>query len=217
VGDAKCKDEYTPEELAELEANCICLTIDDEHCRQFSRFEKAWCTWLEANAPFDWAAANDLLHRRTEYLLKQHLPATAPQTGACACADLLAGYFGNRFRAWIDGLVDAGADPAGATLAGQLDTVVWTGFTADLTLIKLHDPAFCLPGGLPAAPAFWAALKTLFLESYAPWITVSYRLNELLRVFTRLSSVYPSATLHDCDDGSDDNPVRLNNTILGTL
>ncbi len=216
VGDAKCKEEYTPEELAELEANCECV-VDDAYCRQFSRFEKVWCTWLKVNAPFNWAQENDLLHRRMERLLTKNLPANVSKTGVCNCVDLLAGYFGNRFKAWIDGLVDAGVDPTNPVLADHINTVVWLQFLADLELIKQYDKTFCLPAGLPVSPTFWTDLRGLLHESYAEWVLVSYRLNELIRVFTGLSSVYPTATLHDCDDGSDDNPVRLNNTILGTL
>jgi hypothetical protein len=36
-----------------------------------------------------------------------------------------------------------------------------------------------------------------------------------VNLLSRLRNVYPGATLHDCDDGSDHNPVRLDNTALG--
>lgn len=42
-------------------------------------------------------------------------------------------------------------------------------------------------------------------------------LNRLLAILPQLRSVYPEATLHDCEDsGPDDNPIILNQTALGT-
>ncbi|TMM58010.1 hypothetical protein FEE95_00870 [Maribacter algarum] len=40
------------------------------------------------------------------------------------------------------------------------------------------------------------------------------RLVELIDIFKNLKSVYPQATLHDCEDGDDENRVRLNSTII---
>jgi hypothetical protein len=42
-------------------------------------------------------------------------------------------------------------------------------------------------------------------------------LNHLLDILSHLNNVYPEGTLHDCDEsGSDDNPIVLNQTVLGT-
>lgn len=41
-------------------------------------------------------------------------------------------------------------------------------------------------------------------------------LHNLISIMTRLKNVYPAATLHDCKDDGDQNPVILNYTILGT-
>jgi hypothetical protein len=38
---------------------------------------------------------------------------------------------------------------------------------------------------------------------------------ELIRLLQELKTVYPSATLHDCEEGSEENPVRLDHTNLG--
>lgn len=217
VSDAKCREEYTPAELTELESACICLP-DDAHCRQFSRFEKAWVDWLTANAPFDWQKETRLLHKRVESLVLKYetrRPKENRLAMTCHCSDLLIGYFGNRFRNWIDDLVSKGTDPSDETVTSQLEAI-WTVFMNDITLIYRYDLAFCLPG-LQHAKTFWAQLKALLLSQYGKWMLVSYRLNALIRLYSDLSSIYPTATLHDCDDGSDDNPVRLNTTILGSL
>jgi hypothetical protein len=182
---------------------------------QFDRFEKAWCNWLETNADFDWPVLNDLLHRRVELLMDTFLPKTASVSTKCACADLLIGYFGNRFRAWIDARVEADLPPD-ANVAADLNAV-WNVFEADLQQILVYDPTFCLPANVVNNAAFMAALKNIIMETYIRWTLVSHQLNVLIRIFSNLSSIYPSATLHDCDDGADDNPVRLNNTILGSM
>ncbi len=220
VSDAKCKEEYTPEELEELGNQCKCPP-DDGHCRQFSLFEDAWCAWLTVNAPFEWQQATNLLHRQVEVLLSKFAPPVkgkpAKPADHCTCSELLLGYFGNRFREWVEEMVDAAVDPLDAVVITQIETVVWKKFLEDIALIRQYDPAFCKTSGLPDQLTFWTALRDLLLPKYAQWLEVSYRLQVLIRIYTRLSSVYPAATLHDCDDGSDDNPVRLNNTILGSM
>ncbi|NHF58031.1 hypothetical protein FK220_001675 [Flavobacteriaceae bacterium TP-CH-4] len=40
------------------------------------------------------------------------------------------------------------------------------------------------------------------------------KLVKLIETFKNLKSVYPQATLHDCEDGDDENRVRLNSTII---
>ncbi len=39
----------------------------------------------------------------------------------------------------------------------------------------------------------------------------------LIKVLNTLTNVYPEGHLHDCDNPSTDNPVILNQTILGTF
>lgn len=53
---------------------------------------------------------------------------------------------------------------------------------------------------------------TMTFRRYA---IVTHRLTVLTHLLNRLNNVYPPATLHDCDDGGDVNPVRLNHTALG--
>jgi hypothetical protein len=45
-------------------------------------------------------------------------------------------------------------------------------------------------------------------------VTLSNFLSDLLAVFTKLKNVYPAASLHDCEDGNDENRVFLNQTII---
>ena len=63
-------------------------------------------------------------------------------------------------------------------------------------------------------------------EKYRAWIdakstkdhdqtALTAALRELIEILQSLHTVYPAATLHDCDEGGDENPVRLGNTNLG--
>src|SRR5680860_496807 len=184
---------------------------------QFDRFEQAWCLWLEANDPFDWYVLNQQLQRQTELWLQDGL-ATPEGGNTCACAKLLTAYFGDRYRQWIDHLVEEEIDLEDTVaVQAQLRTMVWDLFLVDLEIVRENDPEFCLGIDLAENDERWEALRIIWFGFYTEWIEVSYRLNILLRIFTHLKSIYPTATLHDCDDGSDDNPVRLDNTILGNL
>ncbi len=64
-----------------------------------------------------------------------------------------------------------------------------------------------------------------FETHYCSWLTelskvspdrqeLHNKLVKLITIFKNLKSVYPQATLHDCEDGDDENRVRLNSTII---
>lgn len=205
ISDAKGESEYTPEELEALHATCRC-PVPDELARQLSRFEAVWCPWLTTNAAFAWPEINDELEAAVLDWL--------PQTANLSHCRLLLGYFGERYRAYVSRMVDNDDDLAGPA-ANWMDEV-WPDFTADLNQIGTRDPALTSAWGLPDASRL-AGLRDLLTDFYTDWFTVSARLHRLLRVFQGLRSAYPVATLHDCDDGDDENPVRLDQTTLGTF
>jgi len=73
----------------------------------------------------------------------------------------------------------------------------------------------------------WVSEEQLkeFETDYCDWLTelakaepgklqLQNKLIKLLETFNNLKSVYPQATLHDCEDGDDENRVRLNSTII---
>lgn len=70
--------------------------------------------------------------------------------------------------------------------------------------------------------AFEAKYKTWLKEKAAYYhneasCNFTQALNGLIEILTQLNNVYPEATLHDCQEGSsEDNPLILNQTILGT-
>ena len=205
ISDAKGESEYSPEELDELLQSCRC-PVPDELARQLSRFEAAWCPWLTANAAFAWPELNDEL--------EAHVQDWLPETATLAQARLLLGYFGEIYRLHVSELVDTDADVP--TAASTLMDDVWPDFIDSLDLIATRDPGLYAAWGLPDDPRL-DELRDLLEGFYTDWLEVSVLLRRLLLVFQSLRSAYPTATLHDCDDGDDENPVRLDQTTLGTL
>jgi hypothetical protein len=59
-------------------------------------------------------------------------------------------------------------------------------------------------------------IRDLLEERYNAYTEVSYRLWMVVDLLSKLSNSYPPATLHDFDAGSDQNPVRLGKTALGS-
>lgn len=64
-------------------------------------------------------------------------------------------------------------------------------------------------------PGTAKSVADLLQNRYEHYKSVSYRLWVVVERLSELRSIYPPATLHDCDDGSDQNPVRFGQTALG--
>lgn len=60
-----------------------------------------------------------------------------------------------------------------------------------------------------------SAMQDKFLELYKPSVESTRKLWRVLLLLAKFESVYPPATLHDCEDGNDQNPMRLGSTMLG--
>lgn len=164
---------------------------------QFERFEDAWRAWLTANAAFDWPA--ERLSERVEAILRSNL-LTAPATvnlddELCHRATAILTQFGLNFYDWLEANLTAGR-PLESLTAFAPQPVV-------------------LAPGLSFKPGTAAALEKLLKARYATYVEVSYRLRMVVNLLGKLRNTYPGATLHDCDDGSDQNPVRLGSTALG--
>ena len=115
---------------------------------------------------------------------------------ACACAAEILATFGTAFAEWRDANVRAGT---------PLDA--FTDF----------DPGpIALCSDLAFIPGTADAVRTLLMDRYATYTEVSYRLRILVDALGALRNTYPTGTLHDCDEGDDDNPIRLSHTALGS-
>ncbi|MFT5997989.1 MAG: hypothetical protein ACI81P_000434 [Neolewinella sp.] len=185
-------------------------------------FDDRWCTWLETNAGFDWPVLNDELESAVLFWMEAN---DAPDTPAASRSDaqLLLGYFGDRLREQMALVAAVNTDPP-ADLNTQLIAATWPlnpapgdfeHFAYDLQQIAVNDPALWLAWRAPDNNRL-LELRTILQQYYTPWFKASFRLHRLLILFQDMHNVYPIATLHDCEDGDDENPVRLNQTSLGT-
>lgn len=87
--------------------------------------------------------------------------------------------------------------------------------------IREHTPSHV------AVRICWIAEQDMdaFEDSYWPWRNalatdapdLPEKQDRFVEVWSRLRSVFPHATLHDCVEGEDENPVVLDNTTLGTF
>ncbi|MES2730973.1 MAG: hypothetical protein V4714_04465, partial [Bacteroidota bacterium] len=167
---------------------------------QFERFEDAWCAWLTANAAFDWT--EERLQERIEAILKANLltspaPAQPPKDELCSCATAILTKYGMGFYTWMDDNFKAGRA------------------LKDFTAFSPSPVTLC--AGFTFKPGTATTIETLLKDRYTVYQEVSYRLWIIVNLLSKLRNTYPSATLHDCDDGSDQNPVRLGSTALGNL
>ncbi len=163
---------------------------------QFERFEEAWCKWLEANSLIDWA--EERLHEQVETVLLNSLVADVAslelqKKDICKHATAILANYGRKFYEQMDADFKAGKA---------------------LQDFKVVTPDIALSTGL-FREGTANTLMNLLVERYGVYQEVSYRLWILVNLLGKLRNTYPGATLHDCDDGSDQNPVRLNNTALG--
>jgi hypothetical protein len=160
---------------------------------QFDRFARAWRAWLLANAAFDWSS--ERLQDRVEAILASGLTGTG-RDALCACAAGIVTARGEQFDAWLESNIAADRRPG-----------AFTPFTP--------APAAPCPG-LLFAPDTFPRVEALLAVRYAAYAGVSYWLRVVLRLLAGLRNVYPGATLHDCVEGGDLNPVRLGSTTLGS-
>ena len=165
------------------------------HGYQFERFEDAWCRWVDADAAIDWTAER-LQDTVIEILTAGATSASVSRDALCTCAAIIIAEFGTHFHEWMDANVAAGT---------PLD-----GFS------DFDPPSVTLCPGLTFGPGVADAIRDLLVQRYLTYVEVSYRLWLLVEILGELRNTYPRATLHDCDEGSDRNPVRLGQTALGS-
>jgi hypothetical protein len=164
------------------------------HGWQFERFEWAWRRWLDANAAIDWT--DERLVERVEGILAANVTTpSAKPSEICDCARGIVTNYGAQFFAWMKSNVVAGKTPG--------------------TLTDFDEPAVTLCAGMTFAAGTQGAIAALLKQRYAAYRAASYWLWVVVTFLDNLRNTYPGATLHDCDDSGDQNPVRLDNTALG--
>ena len=170
---------------------------------QFERFEDAWQAWLQANAAIDWTEQH--IQEQVEALLLSNVvtssaPADDRADRLCRCATSVLTTYGTRFYTWMEAAITAGV------AVSELDFDTFDPDTP--TPLELCTDLTFKPGTLEA-------LLDMLNKRYPAYTEVSYRLRVVVNLLSKLRNTYPGATLHDCDDGSDQNPVRLGSTALG--
>lgn len=177
----------------------ICWAGADSDASPFTRFEAAWYAWRTADARIDWD--DEHLHDAVLDLLSGGAAPPGSHDERCACATALLTEFGTQFRTWLNTGLAAGRGP---------DQLIG----AD-GLIGFAPPALTCTG-LELDQTVLTSIREWLLQRYTGYAEVSYRLAVLVRALADLRNTYPRATLHDCDEGSDLNPVRLGQTVLGS-
>jgi hypothetical protein len=168
---------------------------------QFERLETAWCQWLDLNATFDWT--EERLQERVQAIMQANLVAVSgarrfQNDPVCLCATAVLNSYGMQFYSWMSQAFNAGNFDGNAALPS---------FTIDMTT---SCPSLSFRAGTADL------VRTLLENRYNAYKEVSYRLRVVVSLLARLSNTYPAATLYDCDQGNDKNPVRLGTTALGS-
>lgn len=173
---------------------------------QYDKFRYRWEEWLLENRQFEWCEME--LHRQIDLLVKKAPtgPTIRPAGPLKECSCQILETFGNALHRHLETLALKPEEEITAFAAAELDTVFQQAFPGN----SIH----CVAGPVIEG-ALFGKLRNLLLETYEPLFPVTLKLRDLLRSLSKLYNVYPTATLHDCDDGSDVNPVRLDNTALG--
>ena len=171
---------------------------------QFERFDETWRLWLQAEAAIDWS--EERLQERLRALLTANLPEPI-DAELCDCIQEILSRYGDAFYQDLK-----------INIEQRRDFDALTPFEPIPVLLTEQDSdaigSFCPNLTFKAGAS--AAVQDLLDTRYTAYREVSYRLWRVVNALADLHSVYPAATLHDCDDGSDFNPVRLGNTSLGS-
>ncbi|WP_034621835.1 hypothetical protein [Cellulomonas sp. URHE0023] len=194
LGTVSCADAMDDDLRADVQAQLVEHFVEiARHGYQFERFEDAWCAWAEAEAVIDWT--KEQLQATVVELLRRGTPPETDSTVLCGCAAAILAACGTSFRDWMETNLAAG-------------TAV-----KDFTAFVPPAPSCA---GAAITDELAAEIQALLAQRYATYVEVSYRLHLLVRILGGLKNTYPRATLHDCDAGSDVNPVRLGHTALGS-
>jgi hypothetical protein len=156
----------------------------------FERFKDAWYEWLDANAKLDWCAGQ--VPEKIEALL------LITEDSAKSMAMEFGALFSDEMKKNVLN---------GVTITDLKDTVenIFKSLPPDILEIIKTNPA-----GISLA-----VIKTSFTDIYSIYTEATMALWRVLLLLSRLHSIYPQVTLHDCDDGNDANPLRLGSTSLG--
>jgi hypothetical protein len=169
---------------------------------QFGQFKTAWYSWLEANAKFTWQNEKPL-SKIEAALLGLGISRRNSLTGkrrACQVLERFGAIFSLEMK---QNVLEDKAFATDEEMKNEALRIFNLAFTdnilSDLGIDLKHKEDF----------------GKIFLAIYPAYFDVTIKLWKVVLRLSKLHSIYPPATLHDCDDGNDDNPVRLGSTMLG--
>jgi len=202
-GSIDCHDDLAPAYYNLVRDLVVNYFSDKAYCFQFNVFRKAWCSWQEAQAQLDWS-----LPGLVERLEKRWTPSSrfsdtpAAAANSCNCVQDYVYAIAENIRLWLvsncESIISVDDwNTLITTWAGESWDALSSACRADKDAQQIME--------IIAATQLYYRDKLELLQTHA----------RLLKIFKQLKSIYPPATLHDCEDGSDENPIRLNQTIIG--
>jgi hypothetical protein len=187
------------DELFTLLTNHFADIVTADQWFIYDRFDTAWKAWLEtvSASPFRNGCSGDFARILEPVMAGMIGSWLDPSETSRLAVEEFASLFSDTMRQ----LASTGAS------AGDPEKTV-----ADIFDIAVKEKPFD-SSSLSAAEK--GTLKKLFVSLYAPRVEETLKLWNVVMMLAKLRSVYPPATLHDCQDGNDQNPVRLDSTMLG--
>ncbi len=167
---------------------------------QLTAFQDAWTQWLEVNARFDWTKEH--IQKEVKSFLANNLRSSednkAEKIDLSQCACTVVAQYGQEFHNWMKREINKGKGLEKIII--EEDTIPQPTLCSERFKDDTADQ-----------------LNNRLWKRYRKYVEVSYRLHTVVKLLSELNSIYPTATLHDCDEGSDQNPVRLGKTVLGNI
>lgn len=168
---------------------------------KFEKFEEAWMNWLRSNSRFDWT--EERLHDRIESILAKGFDpgpdkiAAPPSFESCAC-QILENY-GGAFHEWMNQNFEkeSSLKKFEAFVPSEIKDLICPNYKFTTEAIE--------------------AVSKLLAERYNRYQEVSFFLKTVVTRLAELRNIYPVATLHDWNEGNDQNPVRLGKSALGGM
>jgi hypothetical protein len=186
----------------EMLADHFTRITETDRWLHYDCFKKAWDSWLEANAKFRWD--KEQVPRKIELALSALDISRHNILPVKRHASQLAERFGTIFSEEMR--TNTLEDKIFTTREEQQNEVLRI-FKLAFAGNKIRNFGIILKDEIELAQKF--------SDIYSVYIDVTIKLWKVVLSLGKLHSIYPPATLHDCDDSNDDNPVRLGSTMLG--
>ena len=208
-------DDLNQEILVKMAAYFAAAAVDG---LQYTRLKMAWEDWIAAASDIDWCSDLPLksslegllldFKMKKVYESEERLTLDTNEiTLVKNCTCKLLEKFGQAYYERVTVKLGTPEDLPSLDLPIVIEEIFGE--------IFININSLC-PGIYELSAEDRLAVVELFEKMYTNELMgVSRKLKRLIGLLSNVKSIYPPATLHDCDDGNDDNPVRLGSTALG--